>query len=139
MSDKEKLIHEFESDGDQYFESGRGNNLLDIGLSIAAILASLLATGLAGLGSKWTGLVAAVAALPAAFGSIQSVLNTQGRSEWYFRSAAAVRALALELTYDKSPDLAEYARKRGNLEIKMEEEWQNQGRGAKPFRSLSRT
>jgi hypothetical protein len=59
MAKKEDLIEKLENDGDQYFEAGRTNNLFDLALSIAAILASLIAGVLIGALKKECGVIAA--------------------------------------------------------------------------------
>ncbi len=46
----DELLREQDGDGDSYFASGRQNNVTDLLLSMAAILASLVATVLAATG-----------------------------------------------------------------------------------------
>ncbi len=129
MANKEDLIEELENDGNEYFESGRTNNLVDLGLSIIAILASLVAGVLVGTVKKEADvIVAVIAAIPAACVSIQEVLDLRGRSDWYFLHAARVRALVLKVKYEKAPNLTEIARERAELEIEMESLWQRIGR-----------
>jgi hypothetical protein len=129
MANKEDLIADLESDGNEYFDAGRMNNLIDLGLSIVAILASLTAGVL--VGAAWRdaqAIIAGVAAIPAACVSIQAVLDVRGRSDWYFLHAARVRALALKLKYEDAPNLAEVARERAELELEMESRWAKIGR-----------
>jgi hypothetical protein len=72
MANKEDLIEELENDGNEYFEAGRTTNLVDLGLAIVAILASLVAGVLIGVLKKDADVVvASVAAIPAACVSIQ--------------------------------------------------------------------
>lgn len=126
---REDLLRELEADGDEYFDGGRTNNIIDLCLSIAAIVASLAATVLAGAGDSvlpW--FLATVAALPAAFSSIQTIIDVRGRSSWYFRHAARVRALAVSLKYAVTPSVEDFARKRAELEVEMENEWSTVGR-----------
>jgi hypothetical protein len=129
----DELLRELDEDGEAYFGSGRQNNITDITLSITAILASLVATVLAATGQVPPWISATVAAVPAACASLQRVVDFRGRSSWYFQHAARVRALATSLRYAKAPDVEEFARKRGDLEVEMEKEWSQIGRsGATP-------
>jgi hypothetical protein len=106
--------------------AGRTNNITDVALSISGILASLAATVLAATHVlPW--ITAAVATVRAC-ASIQKVVDVRGRSGWYFRHAALVRFLASALKYAKIPDVEEFARKRGELEVEMEREWSQIGR-----------
>ena len=129
----DELVRELDGDGDSYFDSGRQNNITDIVLSIAAIVASLVATILAATAQVPTWITASAAAIPAACASLQRVVDFRGRSSWYFQHASRARALAISLRYAKSPDVEEFARMRGDLEVEMEKEWSQIGRsGAVP-------
>ncbi len=135
----DELLRELDGDGDSYFLSGRQNNVTDLLLSMAAILASLVATVLAATGQAPPWISATAAAVPAACASLQRVVDFRGRSSWYFQHAARVRALAISMRYAKSPDIEEFARKRGDLEVEMEKEWSQIGRsGAVPRSSRRR-
>jgi hypothetical protein len=128
-----ELLRELDGDGDSYFASGRQNNITDLTLSIAAILASLVATVLAATAQVPPWASATAAAVPAACASLHRVVDFRGRSIWYFQHAAGVRALAVSLRYAKAPDIEEFARKRGDLEVEMEKGWSQVGRsGAAP-------
>ncbi len=129
---RDTLLEELVFDGDQYFDAGRQNNLADIALSVMAVLASLVATVL--VGAQVSPIITAtMAALPAACASIQRIVDLRARASWYFIHAARVRALARELEHASEPDLAHFARRRGELEVSMEREWATIGRaGVKP-------
>jgi hypothetical protein len=117
-----QLLKELETDGEDYFDAGRQNNINDVVLSITGVLASLAATvSVASSGPAW--LNATLAAIPAACVSIEKIVNIKGRSLWYFQRAAQVRSLATQLKYDTTPDLKEYARRRGEQEVEMERNW----------------
>jgi hypothetical protein len=137
---RDELLKDLEDDGDEYFSGGRFNNIVDIVLSASAILSSLAATVLATTEvCRW--IAATVAALPAACASIQRVMNVRGRASWYFRHAALVRALAMDLRYASAPNLQEVAQKRGNIEVEMEKEWDHalSPGGAKPKTNRGRS
>jgi hypothetical protein len=127
--DREDLLRELDTDGNDYFSSGRWNNLSDIALSIGAIITSLIATVLASThASPW--LLALFAALPAACISAQRVIDPKGRAIWYFRHSARVRSLANSLKYADSPNVEAFAKRRGAVEEEMEQEWAHVGRPA---------
>jgi hypothetical protein len=124
LNPKAKLLAELERDGDDYFSAGKWNNIGDFTLSSLAVVASLVATVLAGITDPVPRpLVAAFAAVPAACASIKRVVDLRSRSGWYFIHAAVVRALARDLKYSPDPDLEEVARKRGEIEVDMEKGW----------------
>jgi hypothetical protein len=127
-NERETMLREFEDDGIEYFGSGRCNNISDIACSVGAIVSSIAAAVLAALSHTRPWVVAFVAAIPAGLASAQVKINFRGRSDWYFESAARVRDLAGQLKYAEAPDLAEFARKRGELEIAGEEKWKAMGR-----------
>jgi hypothetical protein len=127
-NDKDTMLQKFEDDGIDYFGSGRLNNFSDIACSIGAIVSSITAAVLATLPPVRPWVLALIAAIPAGLASAQIKINFRGRSDWYFESAARVRDLALQLKYAEAPDLAEFARKRGELEIAGEEQWKGMGR-----------
>ena len=121
-SNREELIEELVADGESYFSSGATNNIIDLTLIVLTVLASLAATVLATTSvAKW--IVAGVAAVPAAATSLQRIVGIRERSNWYFLHAANVRALATELKYASAPNLEEFSKKRGELEIEMEKQW----------------
>ena len=122
----EKVLRGLDDDSNQYFMAGRKNKITDVALSISGILASLAATVLAATHVLlW--ITAAVATVRAC-ASIQKVVDVRGRSGWYIRHVALVRSLASALKYAKIPDVEEFARKRGELEVEMEREWSQIGR-----------
>jgi hypothetical protein len=129
---RDDLLRDLEGDWESCFASGKVNNVTDVTLSIVGILASLAATVLVSTdASKW--IIASVAAVPAACASLQKVVDFRGRSHWYFRYASHVRALASSLKFDNAPDLSDYARKWGALDVEMDKDWSQIGRsGAKP-------
>jgi hypothetical protein len=129
---RDELLRDLRNDWESCFESGKLNNITDVVLSIVAILASLIATVLAGTETvKWV--VATVAAVPAACATLQRVVDFRGRSNWYFRYSSNVRALANSLRFSDAPDVSDFARKWGDLDIEMDREWSQIGRsGAKP-------
>ena len=133
---RQQLLLELEDDADCYFQAGRVNNITDIVLSMLTVTASLSATVLSStMLERWA--IALVAGLPVAFTTLERLVGFRARSGWYFRHAAQVRALAIALKHDTAPDLQEYARKRGKLEVEMENEWDKVlGLGAKPSRQL---
>ena len=76
---RDELLHDLQVDWESCFASGKMNNITDVALSIVAILASLVATVLAGTETvKW--IVASVAAVPAACATLQRVVDFRGRS-----------------------------------------------------------
>ncbi len=129
-----QLLEELERDWNDYFSAGRLNNILDLALSILSVLASLAATVLltagAGTLSRW--IIAAVAAVPAGSTSLQRIVGTRERSNWYFSHAAQVSALKTELQYATAPDIEDFARKRALIEVAMESQWSRIGPAGKP-------
>jgi hypothetical protein len=122
-----ELVQELENDGEEFFGGGRLNNITDATLSIVAVFTSLAATVLVGTDApRW--IPAVVAAVPAACATLQKTLDLRGRSNWYFQYAAQVRSLATDLKYADAPNVQECARKRAELETKMEDEWSRIGR-----------
>ena len=121
----EELLDELETDGEAFFKSGFWNNIIDLSLTVAIVLASLIATGLAVAEPKsfprW--LIPTLAAIPAAAAAIQKIAGVRERSNWYFMYAAQVRSLATRMKYASSPNVEEIANERANIEIKMEEAW----------------
>jgi hypothetical protein len=126
---RDELVLELESDGEDFFSSGRQNNIIDLSLTCITVLASLGATVLAAVNptpaSRWT--LAAVAAIPAAAASLQRIAAVRERANWYFTYAAKVRALAKKLKYANAPDLEEFAKHSAAIDEEMEAEWQKVG------------
>jgi len=122
-SSRQELVEELEADGESYFSSGVMNNIIDLSLIVLTVLASLAATVLAATESVPKSIVAGIAALPAAATSLQRIIGIRERSNWYFLHAANVRALATELKYASAPNLDEFSKKRGELEVEMEKQW----------------
>ncbi len=144
---RDQLVHDMEEDADYSYKwGGRNNNVTDAVISMLIIVASMAAAVLALAPTKETlpwWLVAAVASLPAACVSLQQVVGFRRRSYWHFLNGARTRAIAMELKFADSPNLQEFARKRGALEIEMEKAWPQIGGavrregGASPPRSAS--
>jgi hypothetical protein len=124
----QKLLKAIRSDEDNCFDSGRLNNLTDIGLTIVAVLGSLAATVLVSTGVNHA-VVASIAAIPAACTTLQHVVDFRGRSSWYFQHSAGLKALGLSLEYAANPDLEQFAKRRGELELEAEKRWSQIGRG----------
>lgn len=120
---KDALVEGFENDRKQYFHLGRLSRMEDLWMSIIAIFASGTSATLASL--RISGQVAAVlAAIPAVIVPLQRKFNLREQSKSYFLLSAHLRALALELKHAVTPDLADFARRRGELEVKMEADLQ---------------
>jgi hypothetical protein len=133
---REDLLAELEDDGDSFFEDGRRNNLIDLGLTVTTVLASLVATVLATEGNTihpW--ILAAVAAIPAAAASLQRIVGIRERSNYHFMYAAEVRALATKLKFSNAPNLEEFAHKRAEIEVEMERAWAGVGHSGAPGRA----
>jgi hypothetical protein len=122
---RDQLLEELEQDGESFFSRGVWNNITDLSLTVAIVLASLVATGLAASDprnvSRW--LIATIAAVPAAAASIQKTVGVRERSNWYFMYAAQVRSLATKLKFADLPNVEQIAQKRASLELEMEAEW----------------
>jgi hypothetical protein len=133
MATTDDFLEDLESDAEEYFDAGRNNNILDIGLTIAAIVTSLIAAVVAAADTlKW--IRVGVAAIPAACTSIQKVIEVRARSNWYFNYAARLRALSVTLEFAATPNLEEYSKKRAAIDLDMEKAWSQIGRGgAKPI------
>ncbi len=125
---RSELISELESDEKQCFEAGRLNNVTDICLSIASVLSSLVATVLVSSVKEKLWVAGAFAALPAAFTSLQKIVDFRGRSLWYFGFSANLTALTVSLKYAKDPDLEDFAKRRASLEIEGDKQWAKLGR-----------
>jgi hypothetical protein len=135
-----ELISELETDGDDFFSSGRQNNITDLSLTCLTVVASLGATVLAAADpsaiSKW--MLAAVAAIPAAAASLQRITAVRERANWYFIYAAKVRALAKQLRYASAPNLEDFAKRSGAIDEEMEADWQKIGHVAPTRREGTR-
>ena len=127
------LQSELESDAQEYFSGGRFNNIVDICLTISAIVSSLIAAIVAATDTQqW--IRVGIAAVPAACTSIQKVLEVRARSNWYFNYAARLRALGVTLKFARGPDLEDFAKKKAAIDLDMERTWSQIGRsGAKPI------
>jgi hypothetical protein len=134
---REDLLAELEDDGNSFFEDGRRNNMIDLGLTISTVLASLVATVLAA-GNIPHGILAAVAAIPAAAASLQRIIGIRERSNYNFMYAAEVRSLATKLKFSNAPDVEEFARKRAEIEVEMERAWAGIGHSGASDRTARR-
>jgi hypothetical protein len=123
------LMKEMEGDAEVYFDGGRFNNIVDICLTIGAILTSLIAAAVAAADViRWVHV--AVAALPAACTSIQKVIEVKARSNWYFTYSTRLGVLANTLRYTPNASPEDFARKRAAIDLEMEQAWSQLGRGA---------
>jgi hypothetical protein len=123
------LVTEMEDDAEEYFDGGRFNNIVDISLTSAAILTSLIAAAVAAADVlRW--IHVAVAAVPAACTSIQKVVEVKARSNWYFTYSTRLGVLAATLRYAQNANLEDFARKRAAIDLEMEQAWSQLGRGA---------
>jgi hypothetical protein len=123
-----KFLKELEEDAVEYFDGGRENHLWDIGLTISAIVTSLIAATIAAADvPRW--IRVGIAAVPAACTSIQKVLEVRARSNWYFNYATRYRALGTTLEHASSPNLEEFAKKKNGIDLDMERTWGQIGRG----------
>jgi hypothetical protein len=129
MPTRAELLDEFAADETSCFGSGATNNVTDIVLTLMSVVSSLAATILASA-TPHHFLAASFAAVPAACTSLQRIIDFRGRSHWYFKHAADLKALALSLRYAKTPDLEEFAQRRAELEVEGEQRWAQIG-GAK--------
>lgn len=125
---RNELLKDLHEEVESSFASGKLNNLADLGLSFVAIVTSLTATVLATTGIKPEWVVAAVAALPAACASLQRIVDFRSRSNWYFQYTSRVRALANALKFAESPDVADFARQWGVLDVQMASDWAQIGK-----------
>lgn len=117
------LVDEISAEADVSFEGGRTNNLSDLGCAIGAIASSFLVAVLAAVSNTPGWLVAAVAALPALFTSLQRIMDFRGRSAWYFVKYAKLRDLGLTLKYNPNFPPVEAAKQFGAILKEMEERW----------------
>ena len=123
------LLKDLEDDAAEYFDGGRFNNIVDISLTIGAILTSLIAAAVAAADVlRW--IHVAVAALPAACTSIQKVVEVKARSNWYFTYSTRLGVLAATLRYTQNPDPEDFAKRRAAIDLEMEQAWSQLGRGA---------
>jgi hypothetical protein len=119
---KDALVREFQEDIESSFESGRWNHLWNTCLTIGGVVASLVATVLLSTEVPRP-YIALITALPAAFATIQTTLAFRRKSHWYFIHATKVGALRMELRFDPSPNLQEYANRRAQIGLDMEGHW----------------
>jgi hypothetical protein len=123
----QQFLEDLEADAEVHFDGGRSNHLWDIGLTLAAIVTSLIAAVVVAADvPRW--IRVGVAALPAACTSIQKVVEVRARSNWYFDYAARLRALAVIVESARSPNLEEFAKKRAAIDLGMERAWRQIGR-----------
>jgi hypothetical protein len=80
-----ELLEELEDDGEQFFSAGFWNNIIDLSLTVATVLASLIATGMTAADPKnlprW--LIPTIAGIPTAAAAIQKTVRVRDRSNWY--------------------------------------------------------
>ena len=133
-----RFLQDLEADAAVQFSGGRSNNLWDVGLTIAAILTSLVAAMVASTDvHRW--IRVGIAAVPAGCTSIQKVVEVKARSNWYFNYAAHLRALATTVESSANPDLEEFAKIRAKIMVDMEDSWSRIGRGgSKPVSKADR-
>jgi hypothetical protein len=131
---KDKFVKLWNEEGEQFYGGGIFNNVVDIVLSVLTVVASLAAACLAVSDVRKRWLIALLAGLPATFTSIQAKVGIRERSDWYFFYASEVRSLALDLECANSPNLEDFAKRRGKLEKSMEAEWKKIARHMPKFR-----
>ena len=116
MSNEEDLLKELESDIADAYSSGTLNNKVDIALSFATVVTSLIATALVAANDVLPKVVTAVvAALPATCTALQNFVQFKERSSWYFEYAARARAIGILHRAEQMPDLKEFAKQRAAL------------------------
>ena len=124
----EVFLETLETDAAAYFDQGKFNNLTDVGLTIGTILTSLIAAVVGATDViRWVRV--GMASVPAAITAIQKVTEVRGRSNWYFTYAARLRALAVTLEFAASPQIEDFAKKRAAIDLDMERQWSQVGRG----------
>jgi hypothetical protein len=117
----EEFSQLLDDEAGQEFDSGRVNNISDLTLSIAAILASFIAAVLAATGvTSWV--TAIVAGLPGMCTSLQRIVDFRGRAAWYFVCAARRRAFSRSLAYEGMP-VKDVSQRLSEFEIDMEARW----------------
>jgi hypothetical protein len=125
ISPKDALTTEFQDSIRELSANGKTNHMLNIYLTIGAVLASLLATALVSAEHLPKVILALFTALPAAFATVQSSVAFRRKSHWYFMQATRIGALQMELRFDPNPDLQNYAKRRAQIGLEMEPEWGN--------------
>jgi hypothetical protein len=120
---RDKLVSSITRDTDAWFFGGKLNNVADILCTALTVVGSLAASVLGGSHRVDPEIVAAVAAFPAAVATLQRAVNFRGRSFWYFRAGARMRALLFELESAEVPNVEEFARRRGDLEQELDDGW----------------
>jgi hypothetical protein len=134
MSNEEDFLKELESDIKEAYSSGTLNNIVDIVLSFATVVTSLIATVLVAASDLIPKIVAVIyvspkvvtalaAALPGACTALQNIVQFKERSNWYFEYAARARAIGMMYRADEKRDLKEFATQRAALEVEMERQW----------------
>jgi hypothetical protein len=117
------LADQIAAEADVSFDQGRTNNLTDLVLIFGAIIASTLATILAGVTEDHKAVVASVAALPGLCASLQRIVDFRGRSAWHFVKYAKLRELELNLRYDPTQLPPDAAKQFGAILKEMEGKW----------------
>lgn len=117
-----KLIHEIDSEEDALFKAGRTNHITDLSFWSAAIVASSIATILAALDQVHPWLTASIAAIPGLCTSLQRAIDFRGRSAWYFKKAAQMKAISLNVKYQGMSE-QDGAKKWAEIETAYEELW----------------
>lgn len=125
---EEALAQDIDSQAHADFLSGRTNHLSDLVCAYGAIVSSFAAAILAAAHNSPALAVAGVAALPGLFAALQRVIDFRGRAEWYFVKAAELRGIALSLRHEGLKE-AEASRKFREMEVSMEKQWTQIGRG----------
>src|SRR5262252_3815365 len=134
MSIEEDFLKELETDIKEAYSSGTLNNIVDIVLSFATVVTSLIAAVLVAgsdviakiaLASYVNPIVvtALAAALPGACTALQNIVQFKERSNWYFEYGARARAIGMLYRADEKKDLKEFAKQRAALEVEMERQW----------------
>src|SRR5262245_65717666 len=121
MSNEEDLLKELDTDIAEAYSSGTLNNKVDIALSFATVVTSLVATALVAANDVLPKVVIAVAAaLPATCTALQNFVQFKERSSWYFEYAARASAIRLLYRAESKPDLKEFATQQTALDLELE-------------------
>jgi hypothetical protein len=138
-SSKDALLKQITADIDLDYRMGIVNNVTDICLTFASVCASLAATVTIAWTAKTTAVnvqsiwanpnlwAAIFAAVPAGCTSLQRIVDFRKRSHWYFNHAAQLKSLAFELEFSNNPNLAAFAKRRGQIELAGDVLWQSIG------------
>lgn len=124
------LSEKIDSQAECDFDSGRKNHLADLWCTIGSVIASCVATILAGSGAP-TWLIALFAAVPGVCTTLQRLVDFRGRAAWYFLKAARLRGISLAVRHEGlAIDAA--SRQFRETEIELERQWPQFVNGGHP-------